>query len=177
MGEGAISTHRMNSSCHPSTPFQKKKANPPDILNTLPQNHPLIHLKNTPIPCCPPPPGLPSSPESFLDGVLFNPFALLFNPFAVGLSPFNMPLMALTGILPGGSSKSGSGRPLDMIPPPPGEEALLFLFPLGPGERGLVWVQALGWRGNAECNPKHNTRDSTHPQHPTYTPESTSQVH
>ena len=57
------------------------------------------------------------------------------------------------------SSVSGSGRPLDMIPPPPGEaadgeEALPFPFPFGPKERYLVWVQVVGWRREENDNAK-----------------------
>ena len=60
-----------------------------------------------------------------------------FNPFAVSLSPINTPLTTSTGVPPGVSSESGSGRPLDMNPlhAADGEEVLPFPFPFGPEER------------------------------------------
>ena len=161
---GAISADRVNGR-YQRNPSTQKEANPPNILNTLPQNHPLIRLNKAPSPCWPP--GPPSSPESFRVGVPFKPFAPLFSPFAVGLSPFNTPLTASTGVPPGVSNESGSGRPLDMIPPPPGEaadgeDALPFPFPFGPGERGLAWVQVLGWKkGTRKIIQPITRRDST----------------
>ena len=75
-----------------------------------------------------------------------------FNPFAVSLSPINSPLTTSTGVPPGVSSESGSGRPLDMFPllgeAADGGDVLPFPFPFG-SEEGLIYVQVSRWKRGA----------------------------
>ena len=195
---GAISADKVNGRCK-RNPSTQKEANPPNILNTLPQNHPLIRLDNTPIPpspCCPPPPGPPSSPESFLISV--QAVRTVVQPIRSRIKTIQYAVHGIDCCPARCEQRVWVWETVGHDPAPAwGKGGCPLRFRLD-----LLRDISLGSGfkmedGNKERNSTHNVRrDSTrrgrngwrkrkgmaknkktHPQHPTYTPESTSQVY